>query len=241
MFNNNNQYARPFILKIKVPLSLLMTLSFLVGCAPQYHDFSEVEWMPIHEVFQEAYNKYWESMDQQATLYSPLSRDEFTSLADEQMPESESHYYLSSSQGLLFKRPMPTFSSLHISDLKVRVYFSAEKIGTTLPDGTIRITSSIGDNHHEYDRMIPYHGYTAPPMNVCTSNLITCTINGNRGLLVKDYEMNYLQYRKADDGSYEWSIDMLYLGIDGLALGFYYIKLDEIYVKVVSNIVMPYD
>ena len=239
MVEKIHPFTRSSIKKIKVPLSLLMSLSFLVGCAPQYHDFSEVEWLPIHEVFQEAYTKHWESMDQQATLYTPLSRDAFTSLADEQLPESESSYYLSSSQGFLFKRPMPTFSSLHISDLKVRVYFSAEKIGTTLPDGTIRITSSIGDNHHEYDRMIPYHGYTAPPMNVCTSNLITCTINDNRGLLVKDYEMNYLQYRKEEDGSYDWSIDMLYIGIDGLALGFYYIKLDEIYVKVVSDIVMP--
>jgi hypothetical protein len=238
MVEKIHQFTKPSLLKIKVPLSLLMSLSFLVGCAPQYHDFSEVRWTPITEVFQEAYSIEWDSFENRQEIYRPLTNHEFISLADGDQGALIENYQLWDSKGLLFQVPVNPVTPLHISDLKIRTIYSQYDSHSYLNDGAIKLTSFIGDKHGDYDREVPFQTYQSPVINVCT-DYTSCGSNGDFNYLTKDYEVNYLQYPIAEDGTHDWSIDTLMIRITGFALGFYYVKLDEIYVKVVSEIVMP--
>jgi hypothetical protein len=230
-------------MKTNKKILLLLFPLLIIGCSPQkqYHDFSTVEWVPITEVFQEAYSIEWENFDNRITTFVPLSSTEFSSLTDGNQDniEFESSYYMSNSQGLRFQVPAESFNRLYISDLKIRVIYSHYHSQADLNDGAIKVASWISDNHHQYERDYPFKQFRGQDIDVCTSNSTTCNPFGNGDLLMKDYEINFHQYRKDEDGTYDWNIDTLFIKITGLSLGFYYIKLDEIYVKVVSDIVMP--
>lgn len=220
-------------------MTILLYSLFVVGCAPQnpYHDFSEVEWVPITEVFQEAYSVEYEDDNQQTTTYVPLSSAELTSLTDgEQDANWET---VSNSRGFRFQAPIALIAPLYISDLRIRVIFSRYHSNADLNDGAIKIASWITDQHHEYDLSFSYKEFQGEFIDVCTSDVTRCNPHGNHMLWMKDYEINFHQYRMDEDGTYDWSIDGMVLKISGLSLGYYFVKLDEIYVKVVSNIVMP--
>ena len=223
--------------RYKALLSLFLAACFLVGCTPQYHDFSEVAWTPITEVFQEAYSIEWESFENRQEIYRPLTNHEFVSLADGDHGALKENYQLWDSKGLLFQVPVNPFTSLHISDLKIRTIYSQYDSHSYLNDGAIKLTSFIGDKHGDYDRVFPFQIYQSPIINVCTDYTI-CGSNGDFNYLTKDYEVNYLQYSIEENGTHDWNIDTLMIRVTGFALGFYYVKLDEIYVKVVSEIVM---
>lgn len=224
---------------------MLSFLFIILGCTPplQYHDFSEEEWVPITDVFQEVYSYEWVDFYQRQQVLVPYSDAEKMALTDgsrEFILDDLGGYIFSQSRGLSFRLPQASYDPLYLSEIEFTVIFNHSQSNTELNDGAIRIESLMNDYHFEYDRPYPYQGYAGSPVAVCTSQFDKCSpLNSNNQFWAKEYQSILYNYPKSEDGTYDWSIDELSLHIRGLSYGFYYVRLDEIYVKVVSDTVMP--